>query len=524
MLGDEKQEEQLLLQVIKLKPTIAAAYYDLARVYLKKTNAGKAEKMILQAIQLDGSNPWYQQQYAEILTFQSNYAAAADIYKKVAATEKINEPLLFKAAMLYQKAGDYKQSLAMLDKLQQQDSDDEDILIQKQRVYLKMNNVDGAVTIAKQLIAKNPGEGRYYGNLADIYDSNNQPEKALGIYQKALKDFPEEPGLQYGLANYYKKANDTAMYDKYMRLIILNPGFDAETQTVFLRGYLDELSRDSLRRPKGNELAQQLAALYPDNPQVISLYGQVLSRNGENEQAAIQFKKALATDPSRFNIWQELLQVYLNVNDADSLIAYSKKAMRFFPNQAIVHYLNGAGHYNKKQYTEAVKSYNRAIELQPEDNILLLGEMYSSLGDAFNSLQEYERSDSSYEKALKLNANNASALNNYSYYLSLRGARLDDAERMSKKSLELRPGEATFMDTYAWVLYKKGNYAKAKEWMEKAIHANPDADGTMWEHLGDIYFKLGNADKALEYWKLAKQKGLDSKLIDKKIQEKKLYE
>lgn len=523
MIGDDKQEEQLLLQVIKLNPSAAAAYYDLSRVYLKKTDASKAEKMITQAVKLDEANPWYQQQYAEVLVYQNKFGAAADILKKL-ADDDVNSQLLFKAAMLYQKAGDNKQSLAMLDKLEQHNKNDEDILIAKQQIYLKMNDVDGAVNVAKQLIASNPGDGKYYSNLADIYDNNNQPDKALAVYQKALKDFPEEPTLQYGIASYYKKVKDVAMYDKYMRLTILNPGFDDETQTVILRTYLDEISRDSLRKPKGEDLAQQLATMHPDNPQVVSLYGQVLSRNGENEKAAVQFKKALDADPARFNIWQELLQVYLNVNDADSLIVYSKKAMRYFPNQAIVHYLNGAGYFNKKEYTEAVKSYNRAIALQPDDNILLLADMYSSLGDAFNSLKEYHHADSSYEKSLRLNSNNASVLNNYSYYLSLRGERLDDAERMSKRSLELRPDEATFLDTYAWVLYKKGEYAKAKEWMEKAMKANPNADGTMWEHLGDICFKLGNIEKAVAHWKQAKQKGLDSKLIDKKIQDKKLYE
>lgn len=524
MLKDDKQEEQFLLQVIKLDAKISAAYYDLSRLYLKKLDVDNAEKMILEAVRLDDTNTWYQKQYAEVLLYQNKFAAAAEIYEKIAQKETFNTTLLTKVAMLYQKAGDYKQSLAILDKLAKQNKDNEDILIAKQQIYLKTNDLDGAVTVAKQLIANNPGDGKYYSNLADIYDNNNQPEKALEVYQKAMKDFPDEPTLQYGLASYYKNVKDTPMYDKYIRLTILNPAFDDETQTVILRAYLDEVNRDSLRRPKGEELAKQLTIMHPENPQVISLYGQVLSRNEENELAAIQFKKALALDPSRFNIWQELLQVYLTVNDADSLIVYSKKAMRFFPNQAIVHYLNGAGYSNKKQYTEAIKSYNRAIELQSEENVLLLADMYASVGDAFNSLKEYKHSDSSYEKALKLNHDNASALNNYSYYLSLRGERLDDAERMSKRSLELRPSESTFMDTYAWVLFKKGDYTKAKEWMEKAILANPNADGTLWEHLGDIYYKLNNVDKALEYWKLAKEKGLDSKVIDKKIQDKRLYE
>jgi Tfp pilus assembly protein PilF len=151
--------------------------------------------------------------------------------------------------------------------------------------------------------------------------------------------------------------------------------------------------------------------------------------------------------------------------------------------------------------------------------------MYTLLGDVYNSAKQYTASDSTYDKALKLDPNNATLLNNYGYYLSVRGARLEDAERMSKKSLEIRKDEPTFLDTYGWILYKEGKYDKALEFIKKAITANGDnADGTVWEHLGDIYFKLNDVDKAVDSWKKAKEKGTDSIDIDKKIKDKKLYE
>jgi Tfp pilus assembly protein PilF len=123
-----------------------------------------------------------------------------------------------------------------------------------------------------------------------------------------------------------------------------------------------------------------------------------------------------------------------------------------------------------------------------------------------------------------MNPENPSVLNNYAYYLSVRGVRLADAEKMSKKSLEIRPGEATFLDTYGWIFYKEGDYQDAKKFIEDAIKADKDADGTVWEHLGDVMYKLNDVDKAVDCWKKAKEKGTDSKKIDKKIQDRKLYE
>jgi Tfp pilus assembly protein PilF len=216
---------------------------------------------------------------------------------------------------------------------------------------------------------------------------------------------------------------------------------------------------------------------------------------------------------------------YLDKQYADSLIKYSEKAMRLFPNQAITHFYNGVGYMNKNNFSSAAKAIIRAIDLHPDNETERLAQMYSTLGDVYYSNKEFTLSDEAFEKALSFDPNDASVLNNYSYYLSERGIKLDVAEKMSKKSLELRPGEATFLDTYAWILYKKSNYKEAKVYILKAIEAaNNINDGTLYEHLGDIQYKLNEKDKAVENWKKAKEKGSDGKYLDKKISESKLYE
>ncbi|MBK7384433.1 MAG: hypothetical protein IPI81_14055, partial [Flavobacteriales bacterium] len=59
-----------------------------------------------------------------------------------------------------------------------------------------------------------------------------------------------------------------------------------------------------------------------------------------------------------------------------------------------------------------------------------------------------------YDKALARIPDDATTLNNYAYYLSVRGEQLEKAERMSKRSNELAPGQPSYQDTYAWVLFR----------------------------------------------------------------------
>lgn len=292
-----------------------------------------------------------------------------------------------------------------------------------------------------------------------------------------------------------------------------------------LRAYIIEAGNDTVKRKVGIDLTENIVSQYPEDAKMHSFYGDVLLLNQQDALAVEQYKRVISIDPSSYYDWEKVLQGYTGRNDADSLLKYSEKALRLFPNQAMVHYLNGIGYLNKQNYNNCIKAVNRAIDMQPEDKPEPLAQMYTTLGDAYYFIKQYNLSDSSFERALKLQPGNLYVLNNYSYYLSVRGTRLDDAERMSKKTIELSKDEPSFLDTYGWILYKQAKYDKALEYIQKAIDVSGEsADGTLWEHLGDVNYKLGNIDKAVSCWMKAKEKGTENIDIDKKIKDRKLYE
>lgn len=524
MLGDEKQEEELLKQVIKSKSDEAAPYYDLAKLYLRQQKIDDAEYNIKKAIERGKTNAWYKKLYADILVMENKPEKAADIFWELSKTERHNHEYPYQAVKLYEKANKPKVALKVLDEVIEKYGNDEILLMEKEQIFLHTNKLDEAIKIAEKLIELNPKEGRFYLNLGEIYNNNKQPNKAIEVYQKAIKLFPDEPSLQYGLANYYKSIKDTAHYREYISKAVLNPEFDNETKVNILISFLQELGLDTTKKNQGIELTSKLAEQNADDASITALYAQVLWNTGNSELAAEWYKKSIAIDPDKFTVWQQLLLCYSGAKDADSLLKFSAKAIKYFPNQSMFHYLNGMGQFYKKNYPPAITAINRAINLQPEENKALLSDMYSSLGDIYNATNEFVLSDTCLEKSLRMNPNNPSVLNNYAYYLSVRGVRLSEAERMSKKSLEIRPGEATFLDTYGWIFYKEGDYQDAKKFIEDAINADKDADGTVWEHLGDTLFKLNDIDKAVDCWKKAKEKGNDNNNIDKKIQDRKLYE
>jgi tetratricopeptide (TPR) repeat protein len=208
----------------------------------------------------------------------------------------------------------------------------------------------------------------------------------------------------------------------------------------------------------------------------------------------------------------------------DSLLKDSEAAMNIFPDQPLVYLYNGVANSQKKNYSKAIESLTAGVKMVV-DNKDMEGQFYSSLGEAYNELRNYPKSDESFEKAIALDPKNANTLNNYAYFLSVRNEQLDKAEKMSRESNELETTQASYQDTYGWIMYKENKFEDAKIWIEKSLSNSTDSSATVLEHYGDVLFKLGDTAKAFEFWQKAKAAGDGaSDFLERKILEKKMFE
>jgi tetratricopeptide (TPR) repeat protein len=524
VLDDNKKAITLMEEFTERRPDIADGFYELAKLYEKENTIDKADQDIQKAIALNTSNKWYQAEYASILAEKQEYGKAADIIGKLAASERYNDDYLLEAIELYEHANDFQKAIDYIDKLLKTDGPDEELLMGKMELYLKLNNANRAAETVEELIKANPTEGKYYKLLGELYDNNKMHEKATAVYERAMKALPNDVAIESGLAEHYAAMKDSSKYLQFQKQAILGSSGDVESQLEMLDNYLQSLHNDSMAKKEGLELIRALHAKYPSNAGVLAVYASILDENNRPDSALFYYKKSLAIDQSDLKIWEGLLSdlAASGKTGADSLLNYSARAIRLFPTQAVLHYFSGIGYENKNDHEHAIKAINRAIDLQPDDNARLLALLYGRLAEIYNTTRQYTLSDSCFSKSLSLFADDAATLNNYSYYLSVRKERLDEAEKMSKKSLTLEPDVPTFLDTYGWILYQEGKYDKAKEYIEKAVKLSKnDIDATLYDHLGDVYYHLNQQAKAIENWSKAKEKGVEDPDIDKKIKEAK---
>jgi len=280
------------------------------------------------------------------------------------------------------------------------------------------------------------------------------------------------------------------------------------------------------------ELGESLIAMHPDEGDSYLLNADLLStilniKNGEDgddlrKKTSLYYYKSLTYDPSNFSVWQNLLNLDLQMRKWDSLSIHSEEAVELFPNQPIVYLFAGISLSQQKDYEQAVFYLEQGKKLAT-DQPQLLNSFYSSMGTAYNALGDHANSDKAYDAAIELNPNDDVVLNNYSYYLSLRKEKLNKARKMSQEVVRRNPNNATYLDTYAWVLYKLKEYDEAKITMEKVIQSQ-EVNAVHYEHYGDILYKLGDVDGAVTNWEEAKKLDKNIENIDKKISKRKLIE
>ena len=523
MIGNYQLSAGLFLQCIELDPSQPTAYYELANIF-DLTNQNKEAIIYAQkAVSLNGENYWYRFLYAHLLQKSNNIDEAVKQYQILSQKNPHNIDLLYNLAGTQLYSGKYEDALKTYNKLEAEVGISEEISIQKQKIYIKLNNIEKAAEELTKLSKQFPEETKYQGYLADMYLANNMHEKAFEIYKQILEKDPNDPYSHLALYEYYKNKGEKEKASLEIKQVFENKEFNIDTKMQILLTYYAESESKTEIKQDAYDLSKLLIQAHPDDAKAYTIYADFLYRDKKMDGAKENYLKAIELDSSRFALWSQVMFIESEMQDFDGMLIHSKMALELFPNQPLFYFFYGVSNIQKKNYQEAV-DYLVIGKDFVVSNPPLLAQFYANLGDSYYRIKDHKNSDKYYEKALEIEPNNIYVLNNYSYYLSLRGENLDRAEALSLKANEIEPNQPNYEDTYAWILYKQGKYVAAKEWLEKAIENGGNNNAVILEHLGDINAKLGNIDKALELWNKAKLAGETSELIDKKIADKKLYE
>jgi tetratricopeptide (TPR) repeat protein len=492
--------------------------FMLSKAYLNADDVPNAAIFAEKALKLDEENKFYRKFLAEIYTKQKRYKDAIEMYKVLSEKNPNDVDSFLDLSNLYIMQEKYSDAVEIYNKIERTIGVSEEITRQKQLIYLRQNKVDKALEEGDRLIASEPTEPDYVVQQAQILISNERLDQAVQMLEKAIKvnaDFAQAHVL---LAEIYRKQNNLEKCNAELQIAFKNPNFSPEIKFKILSSYMSMLKDDGAEKPLENliSLTKDLIKTAPKESRGYVVLGDLLMKKGEFAAARDNYVKSTNYDKSIFEVWLAIVELDGKLNQTDSLAKHSETAIEYFPNQSFFWYHNGFANYVKKNYAKSIESLEEARNLSV-DNQELSKNINALLGDAYNNIKQYAKSDNAYESVLKEDPDNDYVLNNYSYFLSLRKEKLERALELSGKLVAKHKENATYLDTHAWVWYMMKDYAKAREFLELATQQTSRVSGTIIEHLGDVLFQIGEKEKAIEQWKKAKKTGETSPQIDKKI-------
>lgn len=554
ILEEYPKAVELFKQVLRLDPYNGGAQYELAVIYFETSQYDACKGYITSAVINDSlsflanyvrtkrdseptasfnqllkeasehyvCNKWYMVLQADVYAYLGEYDNASNTFAKLLHDHPTDVDYYFDWAYVNIKAGDFNKALEIYNKAEQYIGVDENLISQKQKLYIQLGKIDEAITEVHKLIDADPTNLRYLQMLAELYQGFDKAPEAIKVYEQMLDIDPTNPYALLNLADIYKYQGDRDKYIYYISKAFKNPdlGIDSKIRVIYpyLMGTIDT---DKIE--EAFTLAEIIVETHPKEAKGYAVYGDLLYNNDRQDEALIQYKKALELDKSVYEVWQQVFFILSDMEKYQELLQTTNEALELFPNQPIVYFFNGIAQSQLGNDADAIEILNAGKGLV-YDNKALKVQFYSSLGDSYNNLEEYTESDKAFEEALKLDKENSYVLNNYSYYLSLRGENLEHAAEMSLLSNQLEPDNSSFQDTYAWILFQQGEYKAALGWIKKAYDNGGKESPVILEHYGDILFKLGKVDDAVSYWKQALDKGSKSDKLSQKIADKKLYE
>lgn len=523
MLGNWNQATVLYHDALTIDPENDAAHFELAKIHAMQGQFNDALTYAQEAVRLSPENHHYLTALADIYILNNQLEPAIATYQDLVGKYPENPEYAYNLASAFMYNNQQDAALEMYEHLESLIGFTEEISVEKQKIWVAQGKFDQAIAEAQKLIGLFPDEMVYYELLGDLYRETGQIHEAGNLYGSMLEKDPENPMALLLMADYQLETGNKEEAFALLLQAFNSPLLDKEAKSRIIYRYYLLSEQDPLYLDQSLELCRLMIEMHPDDPESFLIYGDFLNREERFEEARETYLKAATLDPSRLNIWLQILGIDGRLSDFTAMRQHAEMSLEYFFEHAVLFLFNGLANLQLENYNDAASSLEYGLSLAGTDEDLK-GDFYSLLGDAHHYLGHPQLSDEYYEKALLINPENATVLNNYSYHLSVRKERLEEAESMAARAIKIEEGNAAFLDTYGWIMYQQGRYEEARAWIEKSIQNAESPSAAVLEHYGDVLFRLGKVSEALDFWKQAKAVGEGSEFLDRKIKDRMLYE
>lgn len=515
----------LLKHCETIDPLAAEVYYAQAAYYAELNNDSMALACMKKAADLNPGNDTYLERLAITHVNSRQFDEAVKAYERLYANHKDRIDVLDILLQLYNQQKDYDKMLTTLDLVEALEGNNERLALSKMRIYSMQGKKDKEYETLKGLCDSYPNDMNYHVMMGNWLLQNGDDDEALEQYRLVLTEEPEHTGAKMSMLDYYRTTGADSLAQEIQEEMLISQNTPINERVTLMRQVVADNEQAGGDSTQVLSLFKRILAEPQKNADMYELYVAYMKLKEMPEDSINSvLEKALEVAPDNGGVRFQLVQSKWMSQDYDAVIALCEPATEYNPDEMTFYYFLGLAHFQKDERDKALDALRRGVaQINDESNKDFVSDFYSIMGQILHDKGLDDEAFAAYDSSLQWKDDNIEVLNNYAYYLSERGERLQKAEQMSFRTIKAEPTNSTFLDTYAWILFMQERYEEAKIYIDQALQNDSVTNAVIIEHAGDIYALNNDLQQAVEYWKQAQEAGGNSKVLIRKIRQRRYY-
>jgi len=218
--------------------------------------------------------------------------------------------------------------------------------------------------------------------------------------------------------------------------------------------------------------------------------GFVYLEQGQLDQAAAEFQKAIELDPQNAATHRNLGTVYARQGKLEEAVAVYEEAIKIAPDFGEAYGDMAGVLADLGRIPEAIATGEKAIELAPD-----YASAHNNLGIAYSRQGDLEKAIAEYKEAARLDPNDPQPHANLGIVYKDLG-RLDEAVTELQEAIRLAPDDPENYNHLAIAYYMQGKTDETIDELLKVLAIDPD-HANAHKNLGIAYSDLGRIEEAI---------------------------
>ncbi len=325
--------------------------------------------------------------------------------------------------------------------------------------------------------------------LAKAYYHLGEPEKARGTLQ-LLMNHPAGPQAAFQGGRLAAKFQDYGTAEKAFAAIQQSyPDRTAVNYNLALAQYSAKKYEETERTLKAS-IAEARAT-----PEIYALLGWTYAKQDRLQEMLTAFEKAINDDPGNPTHFLDLGNVLIEKKNYGTAMEVAKEAVKRYPGLSRAHSLQGSVELHMYLLSDALKSYARAVELDPNDPKAALG--YAL---ALWNMDRNDEAARAFEEGSKKFASDAFFQLKYALFLVNAPGDRDAAQdarikKQLKRAQALDDSDAETHFQLASLAMKENNYKEAEQELLVAAKLDPELSKVHFL-LARVYRRTGRNEEA----------------------------